>query len=746
MSTIIHRSAWHLELECPEPLYPQKNPVCSMTTLNMSTQIMSNTAKVWFSDLSAFFVRPYHIFREYRLEYLQADIMAGLTVAIVMLPQAIAYALIAELPPQMGLYTAIVSAIIAALWGSSIHLHSGPTNASSLLTLSTLLAVATPGSPEYLVAAGLLAVLVGVIRLLLGLAHLGVIVNFISDSVIIGFTAGAGILISLNQLRPLMRLDFPSNPSLYSTLQEVGKHIGETHWPSMAIGLGAIFLIAILGRYRPKWPGALISMVLASIFVVGLNLDKQGVVVLGELPRSLPPLAPVSLFDWDLISALSPGAVAIAAIGLVEAMSIARSIATQSGQRLNSNQEFVGQGLSNLVAGIFSGYPGSGSFTRSAVNYVAGAKTSLASVFSGLWVLSAMLIFAPYAVYIPRAALAGVLIITAYGMVDRKEIKRIWQASRGDSAILVATILATLILPLQFAVLSGIIVSVLRFLVKTSTPEVYPVVPDEDFRHFVEVEDRSVCPQMGIILVSGSLYFGAAHHVEKVIHANMEAYPEQQFLLLRMHLVDHCDVSGIHMLEAVVRLYRRRHGDVYISGLRKPLREQMHLIGFDVYLGQDHFLPRHSAIDHMFHKILEPSICIYVCEKRVFAECQALPKQPTPSESVKLQTFPDHKIRAWRPSELKDLLAKKSVIMIDVREPFEYQNGHIAQSQLIPLRLIRQQGTMLPKDQPLMLLCRVGRRSRLAASILMDLGYQDVHHLEGGILAWEAAGYPLAVE
>ena len=707
-------------------------------------------ARHWTHDALAFFSRPVFILRRYRREDLRADLVAGLTVAVVLLPQAIAYALIAELPPQTGLYAAIVAAIVGALWGSSAHLHTGPTNAASLLVLATLLPVAVPGTPEYLAAAGLMAVMVGVIRLLMGLARLGVLVNFVSDSVVIGFTAGAGILISVNQLRHLLRLEIPSSPAFYETVLQTLGHLPETHATSLILGLGTVGTIVLVRWFRPRWPAALIGMIVASAAVVALELDAQGVIVLGELPRGLPPLASLPLLDFELIGKLSSGALAVAAIGLVEAMSIARAIAAQSGQRLDSNQEFVGQGLANIATGLFSGYTCSGSFTRSTVNFTAGGRSPLASVFSGLWVLVAMLLFAPLAAYLPRTALAGVLIVTAYDMVDRREMQRIWRASKGDSAIMIATLLATLVLPLQFAVLAGIAVSFIRFILKTSTPEVYPVVPDENFRHFVREDGRSACPQLGLITIGGPLYFGAVHHVEEAIRANLQRHPEQRFLLLRMHLVDHCDVSGIHMLESILRLYRSRGGDVFMAGTRPAVRERMQLTGFDQILGDDHFLTREEAISHLFHKVLDPSVCIYECGVRVFAECQALPKQTYDLNLPNLKEMPEHPVRYWLPSELKACLDHGSqepeVLLIDVREPREYRNGHIPQATLLPIRQIPEEGRYLPADRPIVLVCRSGRRSRLAACILQDMGYTDVYALRGGMLAWEAAGYPVAIE
>lgn len=693
--------------------------------------------------IPAFFLRPLSIVGGYSREQLGPDLAAGLTVAVILLPQGIAYALIAELPPEMGLYAAIVAAIVGALWGSSNHLHTGPTNAASLLVLSILLPIfPLTASREYVAAAGLLAVMVGAFRLLMGLARLGMLVNFVSDSVIVGFTAGAGILISVNQLNHLLRLDIPSSPGLIPTLEDIFYHLRETHWSSLVLGLGTIALIALLRRVNPKLPAPLLGMVAASMMVWLLGLERQGVAVIGQLPRSLPPLVELPLLDLELIGQVSTGALAIAAIGLVEAMSIARAIASQTNQRLDSNQEFVGQGLANIACGFLSGYTTSGSFTRSAVNYQANGQTPLASVFSGLFVLAAMLALAPLAAYVPRTALAGVLIVTAYGMVDRREMVRIWRGARGDALIMVVTLVATLFLPLQFSVLTGILASLAYYITQTSTPRVRVVVPDDDFNHLAPALDKPSCPQLGIIEILGDLYFGAVSHVEEAIYTNMEQNPGQRFLMLRMHNVNHCDISGIHMLEAVRRSYRERGGDLFLMQVRHPVYLTMQSTGFYGSLGEDHFLSHDRNITYLFHHILDPASCIYECEVRVFRECQNLPKRSY-SQPISLPVgVPVSGVAELSPQTLWKKLAhdEPPPQVIDVREPREFKRGHIPQAELLPLPQLLGWLPALPTNREVVFVCRGGRRSRRAAALLYGQGYRNVYILAGGMLAWEAAG------
>jgi SulP family sulfate permease len=691
-------------------------------------------------DIPAFFSRPVPIFQSYKRTSWRPDIIAGLTVAVVLLP--------AELPPEMGLYTAIIGGIIGALWGSSNHLQTGPTNAISLLVLSTLLTISVPGTAQYVILAGLLAVMVGVLQLVMGLARLGVLVNFVSHSVIVGFSAGAGVLIAVRQLRPLLGLDFPSH-SFIETVGGVGGELiaGNIHWPTAALGLGTILLLVLLKRFRPKLPGPLIGMIVAAAAVALLGLDQNGVDVIGELPRGLPPFAKLPLFDLELIGQLSAGALAIAAIGLIEAMSIARSISNQSNQRLDSNQEFVGQGLANIASGFFSGYAGSGSFTRSAVNYNAGARTPMASVLSGLFVLVAMNVLAPFAAYVPRSALAAVLIVIAVGMIDRAEIRRILRGAPADAVIMIVTFLGTLLLHLEFAVLVGILLSFAFYIMKTSVPQVTPVVPDENFKHFNPQNHKPSCLQLANIDISGDLYFGAVSHLEKVISRYSSRHPEQRFLLLRMHSVNQCDFSGIHALESVVRIYRDQGGDVFMVRVRDHIREFMKSTGFYDYLGADHFLSEDEAVSYLFYRIIDPAVCIYECEVKIFKECQNLPKQIYHAEIPLHTEIPAASVSKVTPQELwEQLHHARPPLVIDVREAREFRQGHVPEAQLMPLPTLLPAGVELPAERQIIFVCRGGRRSTRAAYLLHKRGYANVSMLQGGMLAWQTAGLLEAID
>jgi len=681
--------------------------------------------------------RPVHIVRHYNPANLRPDLIAGLTVAVVMLPQAMSYALIAGLPVRMGLYTAIVASIIGALWGSSNQLTSGPTNAISLLTLSTLLGVAEPGSVEYLAAAGLLALMVGSFHLIMGFARLGVLVNFVSDSMVVGFSTGAGILIAFHQAEHLFHIPITPSPSLWETIPSIIAHLPETHWPSVALGVGTLLIILVLERIDRRIPSLLIGMVSAAAIVALVGPETYEIDVVGEIPRRLPPLAEFSAVEPGLALDLFTGALAVAAVGFLETMSIAREIAAHTGQRLDSNQQFIGEGLANVASGLFFGYPASGSISRSVVNYRAGAKTEVSSIFAGLFVLAGVILLAPLATYVPFAALGGVLVFTGLNLVHREEIVQTWRADRADRNIMVLTMAATLLAPLQIAVLVGIGSSVIHYLLTTTTPRVREVKMDDHYRYFCPRPEQRACPQLGVVEIMGDLYFGAVSHVEDRIEALLAEHPRQRFLLLRMYTVENCDISGIHTLESIVRTYRDRGGDVFFVHVQEPVLEVMRTTGFYEFLGEDHFLDPDHAIDYLFHKVIDPAICIYECPVRAFGPCQNLPKQLYDVEVDWPEDLDLDQVPEIEPRELwKKMHEDGAPLVIDVREPREYQRAHIPDAELIRLPELLEDAR-LPRDRPVVLVCRGGRRSTRAAAVLRQREFDNIYVLHGGTQAWE---------
>ncbi len=702
----------------------------------------------WYAEALA---HPVEILRSYKMVRVRPDALAGLTVAVVAIPQSIAYASIAGLPPSYGLYAAAVAAIIGSLWGSSRFLNTGPTNAISILVLSILTPLAAIGSAEYLMAASVMAVMVGVFCVVFGFAGLGVLVNFASRAVLLGFTAGAGVLIAAGQLKNLLQLDVPRSPHLWHSMVAVFEHLGESHLPSLALGLGTLVTMAVIAKLAPRLPAALMALIGAGLLVAVVGVDRFGVAVIGQIPRQIPQLTTFSIgwmWENDIVGALITGSMAVAAMGLVEAVSIAREISRQSGERLDINQELVGQGMANVATGLFSGYACSGSFTRSAINFQSGARTQLSGVFCGVFVLVGVLAFGPAAAFLPKTALAGMIMVIAYRMVDWKGVRRVVRTSRSETGIMVSTFAATLIFPLEFAVLAGVILSLAIYIYKSSLPTVHTVVPDPTFRHFVEHDDAPCCPQLGVINIRGALFFGAASHVEDELLANFERNPGQDHLLLRMHGVHQCDLSGIDVLEGILRLYRDGGGDVFLVQVRPEVRRIMKASGFEELLGTENLLVQEDAIEWLFENRIDPAVCIYECEHRVFAECQPLEKHPY---DIRLPSFParfHYPEKQLTVPEFEDALRvnRKKGVLVDVREEGEYARGHLAGADLLPLRHIIEDAEQLPRDRPVMLICRSGRRSTRAMHWLIGLGFEDVVNLKGGLLSWKAMGRPVEVD
>jgi len=355
---------------------------------------------------------------------IKADMIAGITGAVIVLPQGVAFATIAGLPPEYGLYTAMVTPIIAALFGSSYHLVSGPTTAISIVIFSAVSHHAAPGTPEFISIALTLTFLAGVYQLAFGLARLGALVNFVSHTVVIGFTAGAAILIATSQMKHILGIAIPKGESFIHTWIDIFKDIGSSNLYLLLIAMATLLTALLIKKWLPKIPNLLIGMIVGSFIAFGLKDSVEGIALIGEIPGHLPPLSTPD-FSFETLTALAPEAFAVALLGLIEAVSISRAVATKSNQRINSNQEFIGQGMSNIAGSFFSSYAGSGSFTRSGINYEAGAKTPMSAIFAAVFLLIIVLLIAPLTAYLPVAAMGGVILLVAYNLIDFHHIDMI---------------------------------------------------------------------------------------------------------------------------------------------------------------------------------------------------------------------------------------------------------------------------------------------------------------------------------
>mgnify|MGYP001044572266 CR=1 FL=1 len=552
------------------------------------------------------------------------DLMAGLTGALIVLPQAVAFATIAGLPPEFGLYAAMVPAVVAALFGSSWHLVSGPTTAISIAVFASVSPYAPPGSPEFISLVLTLTFLTGLFQLVLGLARMGVLVNFISHTVVIGFTAGAALLIAGSQIKNFFGVDIPRGTPFFGTLQLFVEQIGEINPYVLAVSLATLATGILVKRYLPRVPYMIAAMVLGSLFAAGLNgaygEAATGIRVVGALPAGLPPL---SLPDFSLhgLSTMLFPSLIITLLALTEAVSISRAIASKSGQAIDGNQEFIGQGLSNLVGSFFSGYAASGSFNRSGVNYAAGARTPLAAVFASIFLAVILFLVAPLAAYLPTAAMAGILFLVAWGLIDTHHIRLLPRVSRQETAVLWLTLIGTLV-DLEKGIFLGIALSLALYLYRTSRPSMESVVPDADpdSYHYVAAEGRPQCPQIKLVRLNGSIFFGAVAHLQQQAQEMADLEPGRKHLVVMASGINFVDLAGAEFLAEEARRRREQGGSLSFYRMKDSVAGMLREGGFMAAIGEENLYPAKSRPAEAIQSRLDHDVCA-ACPLRLFRTC-----------------------------------------------------------------------------------------------------------------------------
>ncbi|MBU0752582.1 MAG: sulfate permease [Gammaproteobacteria bacterium] len=596
------------------------------------------------------------------------DMLAGFTGALIVLPQGVAFATIAGLPPQYGLYAAMVPAIIAALFGSSWHLVSGPTTAISIAVFAALSHQAEPGSAQYISLVLTLTFLVGVFQLVLGLARMGALVNFISHTVVIGFTAGAAILIAASQVRSFFGIQIPRGTPFYEIIHQLVAQAGDIN-PWVAT-VGAVTLVTgiLARRHLRKVPYMIAAMVVGSIVAEVLNVwmgqDVTGIKTVGALPAHLPPLSAPDFSLEALRHTIGP-ALVITMLALTEAVSITRAIAVRSEQRLDGNQEFIGQGLSNIVGSFFSAYASSGSFNRSGVNYESGARTPLASVFASVFLMLVLLAVAPLAAFLPNAAMAGILFLVAWGLIDFHHITHIWHTSKAEAAILAATLVGTLF-NLEMGIFIGVFLSLVMYLYRSSKPDVVPVVPapETGAYHFISAKGRPECPQLRIIRINGSVYFGAASYVQRALQQIDEDNPQQKSVLISANSINSIDIAGAEILAQEARRRRRLGGGLYFYRLNDASYQLLRQGGYTRDIGEGAFFPVMTDVTKALYWTLDPGIC-RTCKKRIFKECNS-GLLPDGFRRQRLMFATDGSEFSQAPQEIAIALAKNFGVTLDV--------------------------------------------------------------------------------
>lgn len=578
-------------------------------------------------------VPAFHSLKTYTGSAFRRDLIAGLTVAAVAVPQAMAYASIFGMPVEMGLYTAIVMTGVGALFASSKQLINGPTNAISIAMLSALASVP---AEQRVSAAIMMAALVGLIQTGITLLRMGDLSRFISHAVVVGFTVGASILLVLDQLKNFLGLKAQGShhdhflTRFYTTITQGGP----IHWPTVAVASGTVVL-ALLARRLSKalgWrlPELLLAMIGAAVatWAFDLGSPEWGVKLVEKIPRSLPSFD-FPTFHWSLLNELAPSALAISLLGLLEAIAMAKSIAIKTRQKLDINQQCLSEGLANLSGSFFHCFPGSGSLTRSYINYQAGAATEWSGIIAAAAVALTILLFAPLAQYIPRPALAGVLMLTAMRMTDREALRYHFKATRFDALIVTATALAAIVVSVEFCILVGVLLSFMFYVPKAARIHVTQLIVTNQRTVRERFEGEAICPRLRIENFEGELFFGASPAFEEALDRIEEETLPDQIVILRLRYVRNLDAVCLHVLHEFIERMQAAGRVVLLSGVRDDVYTILKNVGIVNDIGEDRIF---REVPQLWSSTLKAIQRAYelIGERR----CDQCPRQSGPIEAA----------------------------------------------------------------------------------------------------------------
>jgi SulP family sulfate permease len=531
--------------------------------------------------------------RNYRKEDIKGDLSAGLTVGVMLIPQGMAYAMIAGLPPIYGLYASTVPLILYALFGTSRQLAVGPVAMVSLLTAAGVGALAEVGSQTFITLAITLALMVGLIQFLLGAFRLGFLVNFLSHPVISGFTSAAALIIGLSQLKHLLGVDIERSHHIHEILIQAFEQVGAINWFTLGIGLGGIILIVGIKRINRSIPGPLLAVLFGILVVFGFGLTEYGVLVVGTVPEGLPAFSLPSV-DRESLSALLPVALTISLVGFMESIAVAKAIqAKHRNYQVIPNQELIGLGLANMGGAFFQSYPVTGGFSRTAVNDQAGAKTGLASIISAALIILTLLFLTPLFYYLPKAILASVIMVAVFGLIDIKEAVHLWKSNRTDFAMLLVTFLATLSLGIEQGIGVGVVLSLIMVIYRSTRPH-YAILGNipgtpyyrntDRFDQLKEREDTL------IFRFDADLYFANTSFFKEKLAAEIaEKGDALKNVVISAESISYVDSSAMHALEQVLEDLRNQNIRVLFSGVKGPLRDALTRAHLMEKIGNENF-------------------------------------------------------------------------------------------------------------------------------------------------------------
>ena len=540
----------------------------------------------------------------YKKSYFSGDLSAGLTVGVMLVPQGMAYAMIAGLPPVFGLYAALIPQVVYALLGTSRQLAVGPVAMDSLLVASGLGALALSGIEEYIAMALFLSLFMGTIQFILGLFRMGFLVNFLSKPVINGFTSAAAIIIGLSQLKHILGTSIERSNQVHILLKNALLNIDTTHWITVGIGLTAILIIKLSKKINPRIPAALIVVFLGVLIVYFLNLNEQGVKIVGEVPSGLPsPKLPT--VDGSRISELFPIALTLALIAFMEAISVAKAIEEKhSDYEVDPNQELIALGASNIIGAVFQSYPTTGGFSRTAVNDQAGAKTGVAPLISALVVGLTLLFLTPLFYYLPNAVLAAIIMVAVFGLIDLNYPLQLYKNQKDEFILLLVTFFITLGVGIKEGILLGVLSSLILLVYRTSKPHIAVLGRIRNTHYFKNVlrfpDDTETFKEFLVLRFDAQLYFGNKEYFKKELLKQLEQNgKETQYIILNAEAISYIDSSAVFMLRQLINHLKRQNVRLIIAGSIGPTRDILYKTQLIDDIGKENlFVKTNEAFEH----------------------------------------------------------------------------------------------------------------------------------------------------
>jgi SulP family sulfate permease len=534
---------------------------------------------------------------QYSADHLKSDLSAGLTVGVMLIPQGMAYALIAGLPPIYGLYASLIPLLGYAIFGTSRQLAVGPVAIVSLLVAASVAPMAEGDPSRYIMLALTLTIMVGVLQLAMGLLRFGFLVNFLSHPVLSGFTSAAALVIGFSQLKHLLGIDIERSNYIHEILWSAAQQWEAVHMPTVALGVAGIVILLLLKRSSKAIPGALVVVVLGTGAIWLTSGNQAGVSIVGEVPGGLPDVV-IPTFSWADVQALIPGALTISLIGFMESIAVAKVYARRNGYSLDANKELVGLGVANVAGAFFQAYPTTGGFSRTAVNAEAGAKTNMAGIISAVVIALTLLFLTPLFYYMPNAILASIVMVAVAGLIDWEEAVYLWRVDRRDLALMALTFIATLTLGIEEGILAGVVVSLVVIIYQSATPHtaVMGRLPDSTtYRNLKRSPDAITRADVMIVRMDAALYFANVSTFKDLVSEIDMNNDALRAIVIDMYPVNRIDSTAAHALHEIIEMCHENSIDLYLAGLKGPVHD---------VLSRAHVI-HELGPDHLFHEVHE---------------------------------------------------------------------------------------------------------------------------------------------